>query len=104
MPTESYPERTSQNVRDSEATLWFGTTDSPGAKATLDTCLHHMRPFQRLTPGCSLTSANIALWLTVRGVKVLNIAGNRESVNPRIGERVERFLAAVLRRLGHERV
>ena len=104
MPTDSYPERTIANVRDSDATLWFGTTDSPGAKDTLDACLHHMRSFHRMAPGCSPTSAQIALWLTVRGVKVLNIAGNRESVNPGIGQRVERFLAAVLRRLGHQRV
>jgi hypothetical protein len=35
-------------------------------------------------------------------IKVLNVAGSRESKEPGIGERVERFLAAVLRRLGHE--
>jgi hypothetical protein len=29
----------------------------------------------------------------------LNIAGNRESKNPGIGERVERFLIAVFKRL-----
>jgi len=29
------------------------------------------------------------------GVKTLNVAGNRESSNPGIGDRVERFLAAV---------
>jgi hypothetical protein len=33
------------------------------------------------------------------GVRVLNVAGNRESVSPRIGARVERFMGAVFRRL-----
>jgi hypothetical protein len=32
-------------------------------------------------------------------IKCLNIAGNRESTNPGIGERVERFLTAVLKRV-----
>jgi len=32
---------------------------------------------------------------------VLNVAGNRESEAPSIGDRVERFLADVFRRLGH---
>jgi hypothetical protein len=35
MPTTSYASRTRQNVKDSDATLWLGETDSPGAKATL---------------------------------------------------------------------
>jgi hypothetical protein len=31
-------------------------------------------------------------------IKCLNIAGNRESKNPDIGQRVERFLIAVFKR------
>jgi hypothetical protein len=32
----------------------------------------------------------------------LNVAGNRESDEPGIGDRVERFLGQVLQQLGHE--
>jgi Circularly permutated YpsA SLOG family len=32
MPTGSYAVRTARNVRESDGTLWFGTTDTPGAK------------------------------------------------------------------------
>jgi Circularly permutated YpsA SLOG family len=35
MPTKSYAARTLRNVQDSDGTLWFGTTDTPGAKTTL---------------------------------------------------------------------
>jgi len=35
MPTASYPARTEANVRGSDATLWFGTVETPGARATL---------------------------------------------------------------------
>jgi hypothetical protein len=36
--------------------------------------------------------------------RVLNVAGNRAGVAPDIGPKVERFLSAVLSRLGHEPV
>jgi hypothetical protein len=35
MPTKSYPARTVKNVQESDGTLWFGTTDTTGAKTTL---------------------------------------------------------------------
>jgi hypothetical protein len=37
-------------------------------------------------------------------LKVLMVAGNRESKAPVIGERSERFLGAVLRRLGNRKI
>jgi hypothetical protein len=40
-------------------------------------------------------------WIVEHKVRVLNVAGNRESRAPGIGARVERFLADVFRRLGH---
>jgi hypothetical protein len=50
MPTESYPARTVQNVKDSDGTLWFGTTDTPGAKTTLDACKRMRKPVLLVTP------------------------------------------------------
>src|SRR4051812_1899239 len=38
MPTASDPARTYANVRDSDATVWFGTRSSPGARATFAAC------------------------------------------------------------------
>jgi hypothetical protein len=38
LPIDSYPARTERNVRDADATLWFGATDTPGARATLEAC------------------------------------------------------------------
>ncbi|MBV8078038.1 MAG: hypothetical protein JO284_16645 [Planctomycetaceae bacterium] len=37
-------------------------------------------------------------------IRILNVAGHRESKAPGIGARVERFLADGLRRLGHNPV
>jgi hypothetical protein len=46
----------------------------------------------------------LAGWLNAKGVRVLNVAGNRESRQRGIGARVERFLRDVSRRLGHSEV
>src|SRR5208282_4171966 len=51
MPTESYPERTRANVRDSNATLWFGATTSKGAKTTLEACTQNGRSYVLVTRG-----------------------------------------------------
>jgi hypothetical protein len=42
----------------------------------------------------------VAAWIVGEEVCVLNVAGHRESTEPGIGERVERFLSAMLDRLG----
>jgi hypothetical protein len=102
MPSPEYREQTRANIRDSGATLWFGTTDSRGAKATFEACHQLGKSCVRVYPGAMIQPSQVVVWIREHKIKVLNVAGDRESVNPGIGERVERFLAAVLRRLGHE--
>jgi hypothetical protein len=46
--------------------------------------------------------SQVVAWLAEKGVRVLNVAGNRESTAPGVGERVERFLGAVLRPPGSD--
>jgi hypothetical protein len=43
--------------------------------------------------------SDVAAWIKAEEVQVLNVAGNRESTEPGIGERAERFLVAVFGRL-----
>jgi hypothetical protein len=50
------------------------------------------------------TPRHVARWIRERHVRTLNVAGNSESKAPGIGDRVERFLGSVLRRLGHRPV
>jgi hypothetical protein len=100
----SYAERTAQNVRDSDATLWFGSTNTAGAKATLKAVAAMSKPGMEVYPDGMTTPTHVAAWLDAKPhIKVLNVAGNRESKAPGIGARVERFLSALFRRLGHER-
>jgi Circularly permutated YpsA SLOG family len=100
MPTKSYPARTVQNVMDSDGTLWFGSTDSPSAKTTLEACERLRKPVMLVTPSEVVLASDVVQWLGRNPqIKCLNIAGNRESKNPGIGERVERFLIAVFKRV-----
>ncbi len=96
-------ERTAANVRDSDATLWFGDPSSPGGARTRQECWKHSRSFLPVEPGAPTLPSQVAAWLASMHVKTLNVAGNRESRAPGIKGRVERFLGVVLRRLGHDR-
>jgi hypothetical protein len=100
LPTDSYPARTFGNVQESHGTIWFGTTDTPGAKATLKACEVWHRPVFLVEPHRSILPSDAVQWLRNHPqIQVLNVAGNRESKNPGIGDRVERFLTVVLKRV-----
>jgi hypothetical protein len=102
--SSDYPERTRANVRDSDGTLWFGATDTPGARATIRACLQLGCPCLRVEDVFTRPS-HVATWISENQIEVRNVAGNRvRSKAPGHGDRGERFLAAVLRRLGHEPV
>jgi hypothetical protein len=101
MPTNSYPARTEQNVRDSDATVWFGETTTKGAQETVAACHRFSRPCMLVFPDASFEPAHVARWIAEHQVRTLNVAGNRETDEPGIGDRVERFLAEVLEELGH---
>ena len=100
MPTESYAARTARNVRESDGTLWIGTTGTPGAKTTLEVCELWRKPVMLVTPSDIVLPSDVVAWQRRNPeIKRLNIAGNRESKNPGIGARVERFLNAVFKRV-----
>ena len=88
------PVRTRLNARDSDATLWFGGTDSPGYLTTVDACRKHGKPFFLVTEAAT-RPGEVREWLTTHRVGVLNVAGDRESRNPGHGRWVEAFLKRV---------
>lgn len=96
--TTSYAIRTVANVEDSDATLWLGETGSPGYRATSKACRAARKPMLVVEPG--MTQGPALAWMElVIGLEVLNIAGSRESRSPGIGERAERWLTALFRRI-----
>jgi Circularly permutated YpsA SLOG family len=95
MPGGGYPERTRANARDSDATIWFGDPDSPGGRTTRRACTGFGKPVY-LVNEILTQSSEVAAWIEAEEVRVLNVAGNRESSEPGIGKRVERFLVEVI--------
>lgn len=77
-----YPPRTRANVFDSNGTVWFGHGGSPGWRCTYNATMQyptHLRPFIE-----NPTPEQLRAWVIKHSIKVLNIAGNRESKNPGI--------------------
>lgn len=76
-----YVDRTHKNAADSDATLWFGTTTSPGYYCTKRGCDKAGKPIY-VNP----TLAQIEY--AINSYEVINIAGNRESKNSLVVKQV----------------
>jgi hypothetical protein len=96
----SYSERTRANVIDSDGTIWFGDPTSPGGVLTLKYCRLFKKPRLVLTLVAPQVDYAIEVqqWVRSYHIKVVNIAGNRESKTPGIGAAVEALLVEALRR------
>lgn len=94
-----YPPRTEANVRAADALIWFGDPASRGGRLTLSLCDRLAVPTIVVPEGGSVRPSSVGAFLLARGVAgTIMIAGNRESVSPGIGGRVEWFLARAFRR------
>jgi len=82
-----YTTRTIRNIEDADFTIIFGRVDSPGSKFTHDTCIRLSKPF-----AVNPLAKGLQVLLKKHNVKVLNVAGNRESKSPGIQTYVKRLL------------
>jgi hypothetical protein len=98
LPTVDDPTRTRRNAMEASATIWFGSLASAEASVTHRACLDFGRFCYDVVEDRDRPS-DVVRWLAASRVSSLNVAGNSESSNPGIGERVERFLAAVFLQL-----
>jgi hypothetical protein len=99
MPTESASARTERNVQEADGTIWFGETTTSGAQATVGSCCKIGKPLMLVYPAAAFEPSHVTKWIIENQIRVLNVAGNRESDEPGIGERVERFLGKSLEQL-----
>jgi hypothetical protein len=84
-------------VKGSDATLRFATDwESPGEVLTQRMCVRYGRPHLDVSPGDSITPADVAEWLVRNAVRVLNVAGNTERTSPGIAAFVTAFLGEVI--------
>jgi len=91
-----YAVRTDLNVLDSDATLILCCgTPSGGTELTRQLALAHRKPHLVVDLDETYQLDRIRSWLRANGVKVLNVAGPRESQKPGIGARARQFLLAL---------
>ncbi len=98
-----YAVRTEQNVIDSDATLiLFREKITGGTRLTQHLASKHQRPQMRIDlqqadsdQQMEIAKSSISQWLAKHNVRVLNIAGPRESSNPGIHQQTMDFLRAV---------
>ena len=88
--SSNYKSRTIENIKNSDGTVIFGDVSSVGSQLTINTCIQLKKP-HIINP----SKLQLIDWINKKFIRVLNCAGNRESVNPGIQERVKKFLTLV---------
>ena len=96
-PSSEYPERTEWNIRDSDGTLvlTYGTP-SDGTALTLEMARRKKKPILTVDLQGPTQGSILKSWIDKYAVRVLNVAGPRESKIPGIYERAWRFLMRAL--------
>ena len=92
-PNRNYLQRTTWNVRDSDGTLIISMRAllSGGSKATQEIAMRLGRPCLHVFPGASSREL-VCHFVSHHAIKVLNVAGPRESNEPGIGRFVQEVL------------
>lgn len=96
----SYVPRTAQNIRDSDATIVFGNLESSGSKLTIRLC----KDLQKFLYTVEWKNSEEYIRapkifqqdMEKNNVRILNVAGNREEINPGIFNFVKQFLVSAL--------
>jgi Circularly permutated YpsA SLOG family len=94
----AYTERTRLNVRDSDATLILARGEPTGGTALTVTYARQLAKPYRLVDldlDASVDATATAEWLRQSAIRVLNVAGPRESNNPGVYAAARRFLDVV---------
>ena len=96
-PASFYPQRTEWNVRDSDGTLVLAPGKPRGGTAlTLRLARRLSRPSLTVDLDLPADPEAVCAWISENGIRVLNVAGPRESENAGVHDRARRFLLGVL--------
>lgn len=101
-----YRTRTWVNVVDSDGTLIFGNPHSSGSALTEKACKERNKPYTvvnwRRSGIAAATLEGVAWWIEAKGIRTLNVAGNRESGNPGIHKATRDFIVHLVTLLKRE--
>jgi hypothetical protein len=97
MSSTDYRDRTLRNVQDSDGTLILMTERLSGGTAlTREFALAQKKPLMLVDLDRPLSPDAVLHWATKQGIRVLNVAGPRESLRPGIQQRAAKFVAGML--------
>jgi hypothetical protein len=100
MPTDSYPKRTERNVIDSDGTLIISHGElTGGSEYTRQTAENHGKPWMHIDANKTSVDAAVQViraWIRGTEIKVLNVAGQRASEDPKICGTVRKFLTVLI--------
>lgn len=91
--SSGYPPRTKANIHNSDGTVIFGKITESGSRLTYNLCKEGKKPCL-VNPE---TPSQLLAFIQSHTIRILNVAGNRESKNPGIQERVRTFIVEALR-------
>lgn len=102
-PVGDYPQRTEWNVRDADGTLILLAGELEGGTRFTHDCARRLRkPLWLADLDENLDVAGFRVWLRRNRVRVLNVAGPRESKFPGIGRRIGPALSRLLWEEGNQ--
>ncbi|NDV21555.1 putative molybdenum carrier protein [Desulfovibrio sp. JC022] len=91
-----YWKRTEKNVLDSDGTLVLpGHTESKGTALTIRLARKHGKPIAVISLDRRDAAQTIRAWITAHNIKVMNVAGPRESGAPGINQKTRELLIAL---------
>lgn len=95
--TSSYRNRTIENVRCADCTVWFGQASSPGGRLTKQFASGRTLPGSLASQWVeNPTAAQLREILSQYPIRILNVAGNRLRTNPDVSVQAEAVLRGVL--------
>lgn len=86
--SSDYRPRTLDNVRNAEATVWFGTLNSPGYYCTKNAAKRFNKPFYE-------NPTALIFNYICNHYEVVNFAGNRKRKNPAVVDRVKLAFSSI---------
>jgi hypothetical protein len=93
----AYAVRTARNVRDSDATLVLCVGAPRGGTALTCAVARRLRkPLRVVDVGEPPPLADLRRWITASAIRVLNVAGPRESTQPGLQRHARAFVTALL--------
>ena len=94
--SDKYPPRTFENVKNSDATIRFASNfNSGGEKCTLKAIKQYNKFYIDVDKNNPIDHSVVSDWIFRNNIKILNVAGNRETTSPGIFVFTKHYLTKV---------